>query len=103
MKDMGFLQESRNGSCRLRVYLQPRASANKICGIHGEALKIRITAPPVDGQANGMIIKFIAKLLKVPKSAVQVSSGQQNRNKTLTISAKGYSEISKILAAAIKG
>lgn len=93
---MDFLEESRDGSICLKVYLQPRASANKICGIHGGALKIRITAPPVDGKANGMVIKFIAKLLKLPKSAVTVTSGMQNRHKTLTIHNKDFRQVAAI-------
>jgi len=96
-KNGDFIQESANGGSRLKVYIQPRASANKVCGRHGDAIKIRITAPPVDGKANGMVIKFIAKLLKIPKSAVAVTAGQQSRSKTLTLQDIPPSKVESLL------
>lgn len=69
----------------VQIKLSPRASDNKIVGIMDNAVKIRLQAPPVDGKANKALIKFIAKLLKVPASGVQIISGDTNRNKRIYI------------------
>ncbi len=69
----------------VQIKLSPRASDNKIVGIMDDAVKIRLQAPPVDGKANKALIKFIAKLLKVPASGVQIISGDTNRNKRIFI------------------
>lgn len=52
----------------LRVYIQPKASRDNIVGLHGDEIKIAITAPPVDGKANAYLTKYLAKLCKVPKA-----------------------------------
>ncbi len=71
----------------LRVYVQPRASRDGIAGRHGDALKIRLTAPPVDGAANEALCRFLAKACGVAKSAVTVESGDASRRKTVRIRA----------------
>lgn len=71
----------------LRVYTQPRASRDEIAGTHGDALKIRVAAPPVDGEANAALCRFLGKLFGVAKSAVAVESGETNRHKTVRIHA----------------
>lgn len=61
----------RNGDdLRLRIFLQPKAAKDQIVGLHDDELKISITAPPVDGQANAHLLKFLSKLFKVPKSSI---------------------------------
>ncbi len=70
----------------LSVRVQPKASRNAIQGVHGEALKIALTAPPVDGAANKACIAFMAKKLGVAKSAVAILSGQTSRSKRLLLS-----------------
>ena len=82
---MSFLTSHENGVV-ITVYIQPRASRNRIHGPHGNALKIAITAPPVDNKANAAVIAFLAKLFDLPKSAVLLMSGQQNRSKRLLLS-----------------
>ena len=69
----------------LQVIIQPRASKDDIAGPQGERLKIRITAPPVDGQANQHLIRFLAKTFKVPKSRVIIESGETGRLKRIRI------------------
>ncbi len=71
----------------LAVYVQPRASRDEIAGLHGEALRIRIAAPPVDGEANAALCRFLADRFGVPKSAVSVESGESGRRKTVRIRA----------------
>lgn len=69
----------------LAVYVQPRASRDEIAGPHGDALRIRVTAPPVDGEANAALCRFVAGLCGVPRGAVTVASGDTGRRKTLRI------------------
>ena len=69
----------------LCVRVQPRASRDEIVGPHGEELKVRITAPPVDGQANAHLIKFLAKTCRVGRAQVSLLSGESGRSKRLRI------------------
>jgi len=69
----------------LSVHVQPRASKNQICGIQGEALKIRLTSPPVDGAANKLCREFLADLFGVAKSYVEIISGESSRHKRVKI------------------
>ncbi|MFZ5724305.1 MAG: DUF167 family protein [Pseudomonadota bacterium] len=71
----------------LAVYLQPRASRDEIAGPHGDALRIRVAAPPVDGEANAALCGFLAGLFGVARSAVNVESGHTGRRKTVRIRA----------------
>ena len=57
----------------LRLYIQPKASRDSIVGLHGDEVKVAITAPPVDGQANSHLVKFLGKQFRVAKSQVAVS------------------------------
>lgn len=67
----------------------PRASRDEVVGPYDNALKVRITAPPVDGAANAHLIAWFAKLCKTPKARVSIESGEQGRNKRLRILAPG--------------
>ncbi|MBI5462016.1 MAG: YggU family protein [Gammaproteobacteria bacterium] len=71
----------------LAVHLQPRARQDEIVGAHGDRLKIRITAPPVDGKANAHLIRFLATICGVPISAVELLAGTSGRDKRLRIRA----------------
>jgi uncharacterized protein (TIGR00251 family) len=67
------------------VKVQPRAKKNAIVGELGDALKVALTAPPIDGRANQACIEFFADLLNVPRSAVTIVSGQSSRNKVIRV------------------
>ncbi|MDN3699127.1 MULTISPECIES: DUF167 family protein YggU [Vibrio] len=69
----------------LRLYIQPKASRDKIVGLHGEELKIAITAPPVDGKANAHLTKYLAKQFKVAKGLVVIEKGELGRHKQIRI------------------
>ncbi|AGH80255.1 hypothetical protein PCNPT3_01565 [Psychromonas sp. CNPT3] len=69
----------------LRLVLQPKASRDAFIGLLGDELKITITAPPVDGQANKHLIKFLSKQFKVPKRDITVEKGLLNRHKLIRI------------------
>jgi uncharacterized protein (TIGR00251 family) len=64
-----------------KVYVQPKSSKNQITGMYGGALKIKITAPPVDGAANKMCLKYLSKCLSVPMSRLEIITGQSSRTK----------------------
>ena len=73
----------KDGNCIIRCRIQPSASKTKIVGIHDNALKITLTAPPVDGKANKLLKQFMAKKLHLPKSKVSVIKGESSRSKTI--------------------
>jgi len=73
------------GGIELEVWVQPRASRDEVAGLQGEALKVRIAAPPVDGEANAALVRFLAKRLGVARSAVSVVRGHSGRHKTVRI------------------
>jgi uncharacterized protein (TIGR00251 family) len=74
-----------NGVVSFAVRLQPRASRDEIVGVYQDALKIRLTAPPVDDRANEALRKLLASRLKVPLSAVRIASGGRSRTKRVEI------------------
>jgi len=74
-----------SGGVSIRVHVAPRASANKVLGVYNGALKVALTAPPVDGAANKALVEYMAKALGVPKSAVAIVSGETSRNKSLRV------------------
>ena len=69
----------------LDLLIQPKASRDQIIGLHGEELKVAITAPPVDGQANSHLVKFLAKQFKVAKGQITIVRGELGRHKTVAI------------------
>jgi uncharacterized protein (TIGR00251 family) len=77
--------EERPGAVRFAVRVQPRASRDAVDGEWQGALKVRLTAPPVEGEANEALSEFLAGLLKIPKSAVRILSGERSRTKRLEL------------------
>ena len=69
----------------LDCHLQPKASRDEFTGLHGDRLKIRLTAPPVEGKANAQLLAFLGKAFGVAKSQVSLESGQQSRQKRVRI------------------
>jgi len=85
-------QESPAGTT-FAVKVHPRAKRNAITGEVGDALKLALTAPPVDGKANDACIDFFAKLLKVPRSSVTIAAGQTSRNKVIRVKGLSADEV----------
>jgi uncharacterized protein len=75
----------KEGRLYLSVRLQPRASRNRILGVQEGALKVSVTAPPVDDRANRQAIDFLAGILQVPRQSISVSRGERSRNKIILI------------------
>lgn len=74
-----------DGRITLTLHIQPGAKKTEFAGRHGDALKIRLAAPPVDGKANEALVRFVAETLGLAKSAVNLKSGQTSRRKVLEI------------------
>lgn len=77
--------EAEQGRVSFAVKVHPRAKKNAITGELGDALKLSLTTPPIEGRANQACIDFFAKLLKVPRSSVTIASGQSGRNKLIRV------------------
>jgi uncharacterized protein (TIGR00251 family) len=73
----------------LTLRVQPRAKRDEISGLHGDALKVRITAPPVEGAANSHLVAWLAELFDVPRSHVTLEAGETGRNKRVRIRSPG--------------
>ena len=87
-----------DGGVRLRVRVQPRASRSEIAGVHGDELRIRLQAPPVDGAANEALVRFLADALGAPRSAVEIVSGLASRSKTVVIRGVAEADAARRLA-----
>jgi hypothetical protein len=72
-------------TARLVLHVQPRAKATAIVGRHGDAVKVRLAAPPVDGAANEELIRFLAERLGVPRRALRLVAGQAARRKIVDV------------------
>jgi uncharacterized protein len=88
-----------HGRITLTLHIQPGAKKTEFAGLHGDALKIRLAAPPVDGKANDALVKFVAETLGLPKSAVTLKSGQTSRRKVLELVGAAASAV-EVLASA---
>ena len=82
--------------------IQPRSSKNEICGLHGDTLKIRLTSPPVEGEANRACVKFIAKFLGATPSQVTIVSGLAGRKKTIRIEGMNATEFFEKIPTALE-
>jgi uncharacterized protein len=83
---------------RLTVKVHPRARRSALTGRLGEAYKLDLAAPPVDGKANEECVRFFAELARVPRSRVRIVSGLTNRNKVMEVEGIEQAELEKLLA-----
>jgi uncharacterized protein (TIGR00251 family) len=81
------------------IRVHPRAKKNAINGEVGDALKVALTAPPVDGRANEAVIAFFAEFLNVPRSSVTIAAGQTSRNKVIRIAGITAAQVEQRLAS----
>jgi uncharacterized protein (TIGR00251 family) len=79
------------------VHVQPRASRNEIVGLQGDALKVRLTSPPVEGAANRLCIEFFADLLDLPRSDVLLVAGDKSRQKRLLVRGMNLDQVRRIV------
>jgi uncharacterized protein (TIGR00251 family) len=83
------------------VRVHPRARKNAITGIMGDALKLALTAPPVEGRANQAVIEFFAGVFQIPRASVTIASGETSRNKVVRIAGLSRAAVEQRLAAAL--
>ena len=95
-----FIINENDDGLIFKVVVQPRSSKNMMVGIYNDAVKIKLTAAPVNGAANSMCLNFLAKLFKIPKSSIDIVSGQNRRTKKILI--KYNNKLSKTDRALIK-
>lgn len=81
---MDWIRETSKGVL-LPIRVVPRVAKNEIQGVHGDALKVRLQAPPVEGKANQALIRFLSDTLDIPRSQLSVASGETGRNKAVLI------------------
>lgn len=87
MSRLGVLElNEKEGAVTIRVRVQPRAPRTEIVGEHNGAIKLRICAPSVDGKANEECRRYLAKLLKVSATSVEIISGESSRDKVIRVS-----------------
>jgi hypothetical protein len=75
----------REGAVRFSVRVQPRSSRTGVEGVHGDALKVRVNAPPVDGAANEAVVEVLAEALGVPRRSVRIVAGESSRTKVVEV------------------
>lgn len=93
---MLWIQQTPEGVI-FKAVIQPRASRNEIVGLKGDALKIRLTAPPVEGAANKMCIELLAKTFKVRKSDVEIVRGKSSKSKQILVRSATRKQIESLL------
>ncbi|HEY7489662.1 MAG TPA: DUF167 domain-containing protein [Candidatus Tectomicrobia bacterium] len=93
---MGVIQTTASGVL-LRVRVQPRASVERLEGVHGDQLRLRVTAPPVEGAANTACIALLAKVLGVRRSQVRLQAGEKSRDKVFHIAGLTSAEVTVAL------
>jgi uncharacterized protein len=81
----------------LRILVQPRASRDQLAGVQGDELKVRLTAPPVDGAANAACCAFFARLCKLPRSQVTLIAGESSRHKRILLAGAEVATVRSIL------
>ena len=85
MENAGVLVRQADGSLLLQLHVQPNAKRTELVGQHGDRLKLRLAAPPVDGKANEHLVRWAAKYFEVRRTSVALIRGQSSRQKTLRI------------------
>jgi hypothetical protein len=83
------------------IKVHPRAKKDEIAGEIGEALKVALTAPPVEGKANEACIRFFAELLRVPRSSVTIAAGESSRNKIIRVHGLTAGQVEERLRSAV--
>jgi uncharacterized protein len=91
--------QQQNGGVTFSVKVHPRAKKNAITGTVGDALKLSLTSPPLDGRANEACIEFFVKLFRVPRSSVTIAAGEKSRAKVIRVAGLTSAAAQKILGA----
>jgi uncharacterized protein (TIGR00251 family) len=89
----------KDGKLTFKVRVAPRSSRNEIVGEHDGALRVRLTAPPVEGAANAALVRTLARAFDVSPSSVAIISGATSRTKTVSITGAGFARLERLLKA----
>ena len=92
---------TKEGGVTFAVRVQPRASKSGVAGELDGALKVRLAAPPVEGQANEELIRLLAELFDAPRRRIAILSGQTSKNKVVSVSGISVDEAERVLAGAL--
>jgi uncharacterized protein (TIGR00251 family) len=90
----------RHGGVRFAVHVQPRASRNELVGAHGNAIKVRLSAVPVDGAANEALVTFLATYFAVPMRSVRIISGAHSRAKVVEVDGIAVDDVRRLITNA---
>ena len=99
MAGSGLRIVARDGALRFAVHVQPRASRSEIAGVHGDAMKVRLEAAPVDGAANAALIDLLADAFGVSRRQVQVVNGEHSRRKLVEVVGVGAESIRRLVTS----
>jgi len=94
------IRDTRAGAT-FQIKVHPRAKKNAIAGEIGDAVKVALTAPPIEGRANGACITFLAEFLNVPRSSVTIAAGETSRNKLIRVSGLSAAHVEAKLRSAL--
>jgi uncharacterized protein len=89
--------EQSGSSVLLRLRVQPRAGRDELAGLHGDAIRIRLQAPPVDGSANEALVRLLARQLQVPRSRIRLRTGHSSRSKVVIIEGADAAQVRRSL------
>jgi len=90
-------------SARLTLHVQPRARRTEVAGLHGDAIRVRLAAPPVDGAANDELVRFLAERFGVARRAVRIVAGATARRKVVEIDGVAADDAMRVLLAPARG
>ena len=94
---MAFTVRDTANGAQFALRVQPRASRNALGGTLGDAVKLALTAPPVDGKANHAVVEYLSDLFRVPKSSIVIVSGETGRNKLIAVRGMRAEQVLKAL------
>jgi hypothetical protein len=94
---MFFIKETANGVI-FHIHVVPKSAKNEVAGIQGDAVKLKINAPPAEGQANAACVKFLSEILGVRKNQVTIVSGHKSRKKTVAIEGRERKDIEAVIS-----
>lgn len=97
---MNPVETTRDG-VRIRLHVQPRAARTELAGRFGDAIKVRLSSPPVDGAANEALVGFLADRLGVPRGNVELVAGHASRRKTVRVRGMSAADVGKRLGLAV--
>ena len=90
-----YLRQTSEGVV-IHVHAQPNAKRSEVAGLHGNELKIRLHAPPVEGKANAALVEFLSELLGVPRSALEIVRGETGRTKQVLVRGRTAEQLSAL-------